>query len=135
MAELTTALAAERDENTCRESLAPTLKVELAQEIEIAFGPQAEAAKEEGRKRGGKTAGRGRPKANSFRESFPKAKQDDAKRARAQGAAAAGVSHPAGHRRGCGGSQRHGIRVLAENPKDGNASETRKICNSARFRL
>lgn len=66
----------------------PPLMVELGEEIELAYRPVAKAAHKQGAKKGGNTAGKGRPSRVSSRETFPKPKQDDTKRTRAQAAAA-----------------------------------------------
>lgn len=55
------------------------------------YKPEAEKAQEEGKKKGGETGGRGRPK-DSSSTTYTKAKQDDAKRAKHQAAAATGYS-------------------------------------------
>jgi DNA modification methylase len=55
-------LKAERDENTCRKPFTPSEAVAMGEKLEGFKKPEAEAAKKDGHKKGGKTAGRGRPK-------------------------------------------------------------------------
>jgi ParB family chromosome partitioning protein len=69
------ALKAEQHENTCRKDFTPSEAVAIAGALEALERPQAKKRQEEGRKAGGKTAGKGRPKdADSSGENCPQAK-------------------------------------------------------------
>jgi ParB family chromosome partitioning protein len=61
-ADLTERLKAERDENTCRKDFAPTEALALAADIKGRLEKEAKQRQREGHKKGGETAGRGRPK-------------------------------------------------------------------------
>lgn len=78
---------AERDENTCREPFKPSEMVALGKAIEESYRPIAEAAKEEGIKKGGKNR-------HSSGQTLPKAKsrRDESKRTASVAAAASRVS-------------------------------------------
>jgi ParB family chromosome partitioning protein len=56
------ALLAEGDENTCRKDFTPLEAVSLGADLERLLKQEARKRQQEGRKKGGKTAGRGRPK-------------------------------------------------------------------------
>jgi len=58
-------LEAESDENTEREPLTPSEAHEQAMQLEPQYAKVAQKAAEAGKQKGGKTAGRGRPKKNS----------------------------------------------------------------------
>ena len=91
LAELSDFLRAEADENTCRKHFDPVEGVGLAAAIRKAYKPKAEAAETEGRKAGGKKAGKGRP-IDSSGVNCPKAKRDETARTSAVAAAAVGMS-------------------------------------------
>lgn len=84
-------LEAERDENTCRLALAPSMFVEIGRTIVNLKGPEAKERQKEGGKAGGKLAGKGRPKDDRVTESYGKANRHDQETA-AKAAKAVGVS-------------------------------------------
>lgn len=85
-------LESERDENTCREGYTPEEAVHLGRRLEKIIMPLVEKAKAEGRKRGGETGGKGRPK-DSSTQTLSKAIQDkNARSASRQIAASVGMS-------------------------------------------
>lgn len=86
-------LIAERDENVCRLDFAPSEAVALAEKLKPIEKKASQEAQKEAAVKGGKTAGKGRPK-NSGRKNVPKAKQDETKRTDAKVAAAVGLSRP-----------------------------------------
>jgi N6-adenosine-specific RNA methylase IME4 len=87
LSELQPLLEAERDENLCREPYTPEEAVHLARRFEPVARELARKAQADGRQKGGKNRHNG-----SSRETFPEAKGDDSRRARAQTAAVVGMS-------------------------------------------
>ena len=85
-------LEAESDENTEREPLTPSEAHEQAMQLEPQYAKVAQKAAEAGKQKGGKTAGRGRPKKNSSSTSCTKANQDHTKRSKHQAAKTTGMS-------------------------------------------
>jgi hypothetical protein len=82
-------LEAERDENTCRKDFTPSEAVEIGQRIEEAYQPPS--PQETGSK-GGKSAGKGRPKSVRDGATCPTPKRDESKRTTAVAAESAGMS-------------------------------------------
>ena len=95
LTELADLLRAEQDENTCRKDFLPSEAAAMFKDTlpiaeDLAKAEQA-AGQKTGASKGGKTAGRGRPIAS--RETFPKGKQDESKRAAAIASKPTGKSH------------------------------------------
>ncbi|MDA1054227.1 MAG: DNA methyltransferase [Planctomycetota bacterium] len=84
-------LEAERDENTEREPLTPDESHRLAKLLEPKYAKLAKMAATEGRKAGGKTAGKGRPKNSSVAKNH-KAKAKQKPKTRDQAAKSTGLS-------------------------------------------
>ena len=84
-------LRAERDENTCRKDFMPEEAVAVGEDLLPLEEKAAKERADEGRKRGGKTAGKGRPKSDSSGETFPQAKEES-DRTRDRVAEAVGMS-------------------------------------------
>lgn len=82
-------LVAERDENTCRKAFTPTEAVALGERLEALERPKAAARADEGRKTGGKTAGRGRQKVGG---NIPQSKTKPEPKTRDKVGAAVGMS-------------------------------------------
>jgi len=87
-----TLLRAERDENTCRESLAVSEAVAIGEAIEKIERPKAKAKQKEGQKKGG--GDRRSEKAKRSGKTLPKAKRDETARTTVQAAEAANMSRP-----------------------------------------
>jgi N6-adenosine-specific RNA methylase IME4 len=84
-------LRGERDENTCRKDFDPSEGVAMGRSVTEAAKAMAKAAHQEGVKRGGETAGKGRPKDNSSGANCTTPKRDNSKRTKAKEAQAAGM--------------------------------------------
>lgn len=87
-------IRAEADENTCRKDFSPSEAYEVGVAVEKAYAPEAKAKQKKGGQSGGKTAGKGRPKDDRDRKSFPKPKQDETARTSAVAGAAVGMTRP-----------------------------------------
>lgn len=86
-------LKAERDENVCRMDFTPTEAVALAMELEKLERPKAKERADEGRKEGGKTAGRGRQKEEKVGGNLPQSNgKPHENKTREKVAAAVGMS-------------------------------------------
>lgn len=85
------AALAEQHENTCRKDLTPSEAVAQGKKIEAMVKPMADAAKAEGRQRGGGDR-KSQEAENRSRKNYPKAIQDESKRTTAQAGEAVGMS-------------------------------------------
>jgi DNA modification methylase len=114
------AVMAERDENTCRKPFTPSEAVAIGKTIEDEWAKLNQDAKKEGQRKGGQTAGRGRPKDSSGKKNT-KAKRDNSKRTKAKAAAAVGMSQPT-YEKAAAVVASKDKQAIAEMDKTGNVS-------------